>query len=426
MKLHELIKENFQKENTYSVSEKMRVDEAFGIFDKLGIPSTKNEEWKYTNLKNIAEKEFKIESSLKNISDFYSKLSIQNITSNRLVFVNGIYSETLSNIIEKDKTILIDNIFSARKNHTEIYNNHFSKYAKIEGLALNAMNAALLNDGAFVFVPKGKVVEHPILIINITDSVESNILAQPRNLIVVEKSANVKLIEAYYSTGKNASFTNVVSEIYADENACVEHYKIQQQVGECYQNNFTQFFQEANTTINQVTLTLDGTVVRNNLHFYMNGENCNTLLYGLYLATENNHIDNHTRVDHAKPNCYSNELYKGILKDKSTAVFNGKIMVHLDAQKTNAYQRNQNILLSDEATINTKPQLEIFADDVKCSHGATVGQLEEEPMFYLRSRGIPENEARKMLLNAFADAIAEEIKIPELVSILEQEINNKL
>jgi Fe-S cluster assembly protein SufD len=158
----------------------------------------------------------------------------------------------------------------------------------------------------------------------------------------------------------------------------------------------------------------------------MNGENCNSLLYGLYINDTKDFVDNHTRVDHAKPNCFSDEKYKGILKDQSTAVFNGKIMVHLDAQKTNAYQRNQNILLSDEATVNTKPQLEIFADDVKCTHGATIGQLDEEPMFYLRSRGIPEDAARKMLLNAFADDIAEKIKIPELLTLLEEQIDAKL
>ncbi|MFI5221823.1 MAG: Fe-S cluster assembly protein SufD [Bacteroidia bacterium] len=400
--------------------------EAFEEFQQLGIPTTKNEEWKYTSLKNIAQKEFPVSVPSKSSDVFYKSIPLKNIESNRLVFVNGIFSDKLSVIIEKDSSIIIRNLFSARKDHPVIFEKHFGKYAKTEGLALNAMNTALVNDGAFIHVPKGKTVEHPVLILNITDSSVSNILCQPRNLTVVEESASVKLIEAYYATGTNASFTNVVSEIYLNENSNLEHYKIQQQAGESYQNNFTQVFQEANTNINHVTLTLDGTMVRNNLHFFMNGENGNSLLYGLYVADKKNHIDNHTRVDHAKPNCFSNELYKGILTGKSTGVFNGKILVHKDAQKTNAYQRNQNILLSDEAIINTKPQLEIFADDVKCTHGATVGPLDEEPMFYLRSRGIPENEARKMLLNAFADAIAEEIKIPELIRILEDEIDKKL
>jgi len=260
----------------------------------------------------------------------------------------------------------------------------------------------------------------------VVDASAKNVLNQPRNLIIIDKKASLKIVESYTSLGKHASFTNAVNEIYADEHAHLEHYKVQRQTGESYHNNYTQIFQEKNTNINQVTLTLDGTIVRNNLHFYMNGENCNSLLYGLYITGQKKHVDNHTRVDHAMPNCYSNELYKGVMKDQATAVFNGKIIVHLDAQKTNAYQRNQNILLSDEATVNTKPQLEIFADDVKCTHGATIGQLNDEQLFYLRSRGIPADEARTMLLNAFADEIAEMIKIPELVQILEQEIERKL
>jgi Fe-S cluster assembly protein SufD len=264
------------------------------------------------------------------------------------------------------------------------------------------------------------------MITNICDATHGPILQQPRNLIILEKFSEATIIENYIAVGNHSAFTNVVNEIFADDNSKLEHYKVQRATGENYHNNYTQIFQNANTNINQVTLTLDGQWVRNNLHFYMNGQNCNSLLYGLYITDGNQFVDNHSRVDHASPNCFSDEKYKGVLKDKSTAVFNGKIMVHLDAQKTNAYQRNQNILLSDEATVNTKPQLEIFADDVKCTHGATIGQLDEEPMFYLRSRGISEDVARKLLLNAFADDIAEKIKIPELVQILEDEIERKL
>jgi Fe-S cluster assembly protein SufD len=412
-----------EKESPYL---KMRKD-AFDAFQHLGFPTTKNEEWKYTSFKAIADKAF--ESNIKTSVDIKSLLSQNEIYSlpfNKLVFVNGIFDPSLSIVIEKDSTIFITNILKAQLDHSSVFTKHFGKYAKFENDSMNALNTALASDGAFVYVPERKIVEHPILIFNISDSTDTNVLIQPRNLIVIENSASVKLVETYFSIGSCSSFTNTVSEIYVGENAHLEHYKIQNQTGASFQNNYTQLFQEANTNINHITLTLDGTLVRNNLHFYMNGENCNSLLYGLYVTANKNHVDNHTRVDHAKPNCYSNELYKGILKDQSTAVFNGKIMVHLDAQKTNAYQRNQNVLLSDEAMINTKPQLEIFADDVKCTHGATVGQLNDEAMFYLRSRGIPENEARKMLLNAFADEIAELIKISELVSILEQEISNKL
>ena len=402
-------------------------DKAFAEFDKNGFPTIKNEEWKYTNLKIIFDKNFQSTCvSSSNIQDLLVGSVFNTIKANKLVFVNGSFNTELSNIIEKDNAIVISNLAKARKENAHVFDAHFGKYAKIENESLNAMNTALMSDGAFVFVPSNKKVENPIIIMNVVDATDMNVLNQPRNLVVLEKNTEACIVESYISVGTNASFINVVNEIYVDENAHLEHYKIQQQTGESYQNNYTQIFQEANTNINQVTLTLDGTMVRNNLHFYMNGKNCDTLLYGLYITEGSNHADNHTLVDHAMPNCQSNELYKGVMKDKSTAVFNGKIMVHLDAQKTNAYQRNQNILLDPEATINTKPQLEIFADDVKCTHGATVGQLDEEPMFYLRSRGIPEDVARKMLLNAFADDIAEKIKIPELVSLLEQLIEDKL
>jgi Fe-S cluster assembly protein SufD len=402
-------------------------EQAFAEFEKLGFPTTKHEEWKYTSLKPIAEKTFSATCELNGrIKTFVEQSIFSQITGNLLVFVNGTFSPEFSRNIETDETIVIGSLAVERHKHAAVFNKHFAQYAKVEGEAMNALNTALLSDGVFVHVPKGKTAANPVIVLNVTDATDINVLAQPRNLIVIEQNASATIVEAYYTLGANPSFTNVVTESYVAENAHLEHYKIQQQAGESYQNNFTQIFQEANTNINHVTLTLDGTLVRNNLHFYMNGENCNSLLYGLYINDAKDFVDNHTRVDHAKPNCFSDEKYKGILKDQSTAVFNGKIMVHLDAQKTNAYQRNQNILLSDEATVNTKPQLEIFADDVKCTHGATIGQLDEEPMFYLRSRGIPEDVARKMLLNAFADDIAEKIKIPELVTLLEEQIDAKL
>ncbi len=405
----------------------LKREEAFAEFEKVGFPTTKNEEWKYTNLKNITNQSFQstcestIETEL-----MLSHAFLKDLTANKLVFVNGSFRPELSTIIETDESIVISTLAKAKTAHSELFNKHFGKYAPIEGQGLNAMNTALLSDGAFIYVPNNKTITNPVIIVNIADSTDVNVLCQPRNLIIVEKSASLTLVETFYAVGNNPSFTNVVNEVYANENAHIEHYKIQNQEGESYHNNFTQIFQEANTNINHVTLTLSGTLVRNNLHFFMNGQNCNSLLYGLYMPHGTELVDNHTRVDHAFPNCHSDELYKGIMMDKSVAVFNGKIMVHLDAQKTNAYQRNQNILLSNEATVNTKPQLEIFADDVKCTHGATIGQLDEEPMFYLRSRGIPADVARKMLLNAFADDIAERIKIPELVELLEQEIEKKI
>jgi len=429
MSLQEVLQNDFQayqqqaEDNSFSQLRK----KAYAEFEKLGFPTTKHEEWKYTNLKPIAEQKFQSTCEV-NLSaiELFKASPLSHLEANVLVFVNGTFVEQASKIIEQEASIVITTVAQARIKHAEVFTKHFGKYANIEGMAMNALNTALLSDGAFIYVPASKSIQHPVIIYHITDSTSIHSLSQPRNLFVLEKNANAQVIESYVSTGDLKSFTNVVNEVYADEQAQLELYKIQQQSGDAYHNNFTQVFQEGNTNINHVTLTLDGNWTRNNLHFYMNGENCNTLLYGLYVTDAKQFVDNHTRVDHAKPNCFSDEKYKGVLKDKSVAVFNGKIMVHLDAQKTNAYQRNQNILLSDEATVNTKPQLEIFADDVKCTHGATIGQLDEEPMFYLRSRGIPENVARKLLLNAFADDIAEKIKIPELVAIMEEQIEKKI
>lgn len=429
MSLQEVVKQEFNQYKAQAEAGSFLTlrEQAFAEFEKLGFPTTKHEEWKYTNLKPIVERAFQTTCVIEpRVKDIIEQSIFTKLDANMLVFVNGSLIPTASHIQESDNSIVLGSLAEKRKTNTAVFEQHFGKYASIEGQALNALNTALLSDGAFVYVPKGKRVSKPVVVLHVVDSTDMNVLVQPRNLVVVEEMADVTLIEAYLNIGSQASFTNVVTETYAGKNAHVEHYKIQQQTGESYQNNFTQIFQEADTNINHVTLTLDGLFVRNNLHFYMNGQNCNSLLYGLYITDKNNFVDNHTLVDHAQPNCFSDEKYKGVLKDKSTAVFNGKIKVHLDAQKTNAYQRNQNILLSNDATINTKPQLEIFADDVKCTHGATIGQLDEEPMFYLRSRGIPEDAARKLLLNAFADDIAEKIKIPELVELLEQQIEEKL
>ncbi len=429
MSLQEVVKQEFNQYKAQAEAGSFLTlrEQAFAEFEKLGFPTTKHEEWKYTNLKPIVERAFQTTCVIEpRVKDIIEQSIFTKLDANMLVFVNGSLIPTASNIQETDNSIVLGSLAEKRKTNKAIFEQHFGKYASIDGQALNALNTALLSDGAFVCVPKGKRVSKPVVVLHVVDSTDMNVLVQPRNLVVVEEMADVTIIEAYLSIGSQASFTNVVTETYAGKNAHVEHYKIQQQTGESYQNNFTQIFQEADTNINHVTLTLDGLFVRNNLHFYMNGQNCNSLLYGLYITDKNNFVDNHTLVDHAQPNCFSDEKYKGVLKDKSTAVFNGKIKVHLDAQKTNAYQRNQNILLSNDATINTKPQLEIFADDVKCTHGATIGQLDEEPMFYLRSRGIPEDAARKLLLNAFADDIAEKIKIPELVELLEQQIEEKL
>jgi Fe-S cluster assembly protein SufD len=401
-------------------------EDALAEFKRLGFPSTRMEEWKYTSLKEVTEKSFGMHVPPgTGVESFFRNLPLADLASTRLVFINGQLSKALSHVNEA-AGIAVTTMQEARHAHAAVFEKHFGKYAEVKGESLNALNTAFAADGAFIHVQAGMATE-PVMLLHIADSTSEPCLQQPRNLVVVDANASLEMIEAYYATGQNASFTNAVNEVYVGEGATFRHYKIQQEEGaEKYHNNFTQVFQEKDSNIESVTITLAGKLVRNNLHFYMHGENCNTLLYGLYITAAQSHVDNHTRVDHASPSCFSNELYKGILRDKSSAVFNGKILVHPDAQKTNAYQRNQNILLSEQAVVNTKPQLEIFADDVKCTHGATVGQLDEEALFYLRSRGIGQDEARRLLLNAFADDIAEQIRMSKLVPVIEEEISKKL
>lgn len=400
--------------------------QAFDLFLNQGLPTPAHEEWKYTNLRKAYEANLATTClQEEGIADLLASSVLNGLDAYKLVFVNGCFQPQLSALPQAGDLVLLP-LSEARKQHAATFDAHFGKYIPLEGYSLNALNTALMSDGAFVQIKKNKKADKPVILFQISDSSLVNAFSQPRNLVIVEEGADLHLIESFLSNGNGTSFTNAVTEVMVDKNAHLEHYKLQRQSDTTYLNHFTQIHQEADTSINHVTLTLSGNMVRNNLHFYMNGRNCNSLLYGLYITDGNEFVDNHTRVDHAMPDCFSDEKYKGILKDQSTAVFNGKIMVHLDAQKTNAYQRNQNILLSKDAVVNTKPQLEIFADDVKCTHGATIGQLDEEPLFYLRSRGIPENEARKLLLNAFADDIAEKIRIPELVQVLEDEIARKI
>ncbi|MFN5921977.1 MAG: SufD family Fe-S cluster assembly protein, partial [Bacteroidota bacterium] len=273
---------------------------AFGELQQLGIPTIKHEEWKYTNLKFINDINFQASCVHSEAArNYYSEHVVQTLKANRIVFINGSFDASLTQLQPEDAGIVITNLAAARKNHADVFNAHFGKYAEVKGHAMNAMNTALMSDGAFIHVPAGKQTVYPIIITNISDASEVNVLNQPRNLIVVDKNAGATVIESFFALGSNASFCNIVNEVYVGENANLEHYKLQRQQGEHYQNNFTQVFQEANTHINQVTLTLDGKFVRNTLHFYMNGQNCNTLLYGLYLLDGNQFVDNHTRVDHA-------------------------------------------------------------------------------------------------------------------------------
>ena len=402
--------------------------EALKLFEEIGFPEFKSEEWKYTNIKPITQKDFnQFPEKVSGIKeDIIHKYLIPGLDANILVFINGKFSDKYSKIITKDKNVFIGSFREGLSKHKNIIEEHFSKYAKYKSDGFTALNTAYSIDGAFIYIPDKLEIKTPVHLVFISDTDNSDTLSQPRNLIVTGESSSLEIIESYFSSGSNFSFTNSVTEIYAGSNSRINHYKIQDENEQSYNVSTTQVSQQKDSKYNSLTITWGGSIVRNNHNSEFKGENGECHFLGLFLAKDKELIDNHTLVDHAVPKCFSNEFYKGILDDNSSGVFNGKIMVRKDAQKTNAYQSNKNIVLSRKATINSKPQLEIFADDVKCSHGATTGQLNPEEVFYLMSRGIGRRESEEMLLIAFANDILENIKIEPLKEVLFNSLINKL
>ncbi len=381
---------------------------AFNQWNKLGIPTVKNEEWKYTRVSGLFNKDFVLAA--------HSAIGADDITrlpgsekANEIVFVNGIYQPALSNVRSASLQVLPLGT-AASGQYSTVVREHFNHSSKFVPDGINALNTAFIQGGIFITTAKNKVVEHPVYIYNITDARTVPVLSQPRSLVHVEVHSELEIVESYTSVGGVESITNQVMEIVVEKDASLSYYKIQHDATQASQVSTTHIRQVGKSFVQTVTVSLDGNLVRNNLHAILEAPFAEAHLYGLYFQRGNSHIDNHTLVDHAVPNCESNELYKGILDGSSTGVFNGKVMVRKDAQKTNAFQSNKNILLSDAASVNTKPQLEIYADDVKCSHGCTIGSLDEEGLFYLQSRGIPRKAATALLLQGFAMDVLTKIK----------------
>lgn len=403
--------------------------DAISVFEEFGFPGKKSEEWKYTNLNPILKNKFrqyliheKINFSYEQVANFI----FPGFEGNIIVLINGHYSSKFSKIITEQEGVFIGSFADARKTHNEVILKYFAKYADYYRNSLTALNTAFANDGVFIHVPENVFVVDPVLILNIADAREESLIAQPRNLIVLEDGASINVIEEYNTVGSNPFFTNAVLEVVLKPNSVIDHYKIQNDGDEAFHIGLTQVYQETQSRYNNTVITWGGSLIRNTLNSVLAGEKSECHFNGLYMLQGKQFADNHTLVDHAVPNCYSNELYKGLMDDKSVGVFNGKIMVRKDAQKTNAYQSNKNILLSDSAQINAKPQLEIFADDVKCSHGATTGQLDETAMFYMRSRGIGKEEARILLMHAFATDVIDTVKDDSLREYLHKNLMKKL
>ena len=402
---------------------------AFNAFNTLGIPTVRNEEWKYTRIGGLFNKEYVLAPERKNETLTDSDLKAFRLPghemANELVFVNGSYSASLS-VVRSSALVIQPLEEAARNEYKEIVSRHLGHSGKYVKDGIHALNTAFLQEGMFIHVKRGQVMEHPVYIYNIVDARSANILAQPRTLIHLGENAQVKIAETYATIGMAESFTNQVMEIVVEKDAIVEYYKIQNDSSSSNQVSTTHFRQIGKSFVHALTISLNGGIIRNNLNMVLEAAYSEANLHGLYFVKGGSHIDNHTIVDNVLPNCQSNELYKGIIDDHATAVFNGKIYVQPQAQKTNAFQSNKNVLLSDAATVNTKPQLEIFADDVKCSHGCTVGQLDEESMFYLRSRGITKHVAKSLLVHAFAKDILNYIKLDPLREYVDQLISERL
>jgi Fe-S cluster assembly protein SufD len=397
-------------------------------FNLLNIPTTKHEEWKYFNLNSLTKENYKTfshtnEQKLK--SSDISSLNLVGKDACTFVLENGIFNSNASSIPALPKGIMIGAL-NEFKSEPRVLSN-LGKHAAIDNQAMVALNTAFSFDGIVVLVDDNIKCELPIHLMNVTTSNDELTATYIRVLVVLGKNAEVNITEGYYTLNNNSkTFVNSVTEVVVGEGANLNYSKIQNEDQSTLHVNFHQIVQAKNSTVHTTTITLGGGMVRNNLHIKLDDINCNSYLNGLYVADGKQIIDNHTLVDHAKPNCFSSELYKGIIDDNAQGVFNGKILVREDAQKTNAYQSNKNILLSNDATMYAKPQLEIFADDVKCSHGATTGQIDDEALFYLRSRGIGEVEARKLLNHAFAADVINQIALEPLKVGLLGIISNKL
>tara|TARA_R110000787_G_scaffold15134_6_gene46845 strand:+ start:4224 stop:5537 length:1314 start_codon:yes stop_codon:yes gene_type:complete len=399
---------------------------AIDTFEEKGFPTKKEEDWKYTSLNSIINKDYSIfpkgdkEIKFKKVREYF----LYDIDSYKVVFIDGIYSSFLSETTHDGLDVCLLSSVLSKQKYKAIIEAYYNKIASDDGIT--SLNTAFAKEGAYINIPKNKEVDKPIEIINFSTGNETALMMQPRNLIIVGENAHVQIIERHQSLSDNAVFTNSVTEIFAEKRAFLDYYKIQNDKENASLIDSTFIHQEQNSNCNVHTFSLGGKITRNNLSFSQNGEHCDSTLKGVTILKNKQHVDHNTLVKHISPNCESHQDYKGLYADSSTGVFNGRVLVEKEAQKINAFQQNNNILIDDNATVNAKPQLEIFADDVKCSHGCTIGQFDEDALFYLRSRGIGLKEAQALLMYAFANTVLETVKIPELKRRINKLIAEKI
>lgn len=388
-------------------------EDAQSRLENMEFPTSKTEYWKYTRINKIIKRDYKVSFPENEID-----VDVAVPSSNCIVLINGYFSQELS-FSDAQKGVHFSSLSEAKKSNAKL-KAHFDSLSKKDEI-FSSLNTAYHQDGAVLHLERSVQVENPFYIINLID--DEGVLSSPRNFIFMEEGSSAKVVLRTLNKNSGSSLTNMLSEIFVEKDAHLEINKIQEDNSEDFQIATEQVKQASNSFFKINTFTLNGAIVRNNLNIDLLGQHTETWLSGLYPLQNKQHVDNHSYVLHREPNCESHELYKGIMDDQSTGVFNGKVYVHQEAQKTNAYQSNANLLLTDSASINSKPELEIYADDVKCSHGSTTGQLDEEALFYLRARGMSKESARAVLVNAFAADVIEQIGIEAIREEMEAFIN---
>lgn len=403
-------------------------EQAIDMVQRNGFPDSDTENWRYTNLEPLFKASYHHDFTNQNRPYDLEKIfscDVYDLDTFSITLLNGWYVYKNAPLTTLHDGTIIGSLSKAMEAYPEIVEKHLGKIADLEKPGLAALNTAFWQDGMFIYVPEGVRVEKPIQLINIVNSPDP-LMVNPRHLVILEKNSKLTLVHCDHSLTHNISFTNSLAETFMAEGSILDFYKIQNKGHNAGVVNNSFFNQKRKSSLSSHALILNGGFTKNIINVLLEESEARAQLNGLYLVDSNQHVDNQLFVDHAAPDCWSEQLYKGILDDEATAVFNGKIMVRRDAQRTLAYQNNKNILLTDDAKANTQPQLEIYADDVKCSHGATVGQLDPEALFYLRTRGLSERSARMLLLYAFAGEVIRRISIEPLRDRIDQLVEKRL
>jgi Fe-S cluster assembly protein SufD len=389
---------------------------AISRFAELGFPTTRLEEWKYTNVAPITRIPFQPAQRMAHglAAEALATAMIPDFVGAQLVYINGHYVPELSALHGLPHGVEVGSLARALSDRPSGLEAHLARYANFEEQAFVALNTAFMQDGAYVYVPRGCAVDVPIHLVFISLPQGEATVSHPRNLLVLEESTQATVIESYIGLGNDVYLTNAVTECVLGQNATAEHCRLEWESAGAFHVATLQIQQARSSNFVSHAIAVGGALVRHDINVVLDGEGGENTLNGLFMATDQQHIDNHTRIDHVRPHCTSRELYKGILDGKGRGVFNGKIVVHKDAQQTDAMQTNKNLLLSQDASIDTKPQLEIFNNDVKCSHGSTIGRLDENSLFYLRTRGLEDADARSLLTYAFASELVNRITLEPL------------